>query len=89
MEVHVRCGGGSGIASTRDAAAAATTGAVAGIRFKTIGAVWIALDTDHRKDDDSSRFRIGIDISADAPVARLVRKSDYFAHAVPFQHLGN
>ncbi|MFZ0847290.1 MAG: hypothetical protein WAM62_16000 [Pseudolabrys sp.] len=70
-------------ALARHTTAAAAAGTIAGVRFETIGTVWIAIDPDHRKDNNGRRLSIGIDISAAAPVARLVGKSDDFAHCSP------
>ena len=70
-------------ALARQTSSAATAGAIASVRFETIGTVWIAINPDHRKYDDGRRLGIAIDISAAAPVARLVGKSDDFAHCSP------
>jgi hypothetical protein len=69
--------------SARDAAASTTASTVAGVRFEAIRAVWIALDSDHRKNDDSRGLGSGVDIFASATVAYLVGKLDDFAHFSP------
>jgi len=65
--------------SARDAAAAAAAGAVAGVWFE---AVRIALDPDHRKNDNRRRFGICVDIAA-TRTSRIVGKLDDFAHFSP------
>jgi hypothetical protein len=69
--------------SAGSAAAAATARAIAGLGLEPVIAVRIAVDSDHRENDDSRGFSLCVDIPAGPRVSRLVGKSDDFAHFSP------
>jgi hypothetical protein len=58
----------------------AAAGAIAGVRFEPVRPVGVALDPDHRKNDDGRRLTMRIDVTAATHVSRLIGKSDDFTH---------
>jgi hypothetical protein len=65
--------------SARKTAATATASAP-GLRFETVRSVRIAVNAYHRQYDDRGGFGRGVDKFAAARKARLVGKTDDFAH---------
>jgi len=68
---------------TRETTTTATARPIAGLRLKAVAAVGIAVNADHRKDDDGRWFGARVDVFTAACKTRLVGKPDNFAHNNP------
>jgi hypothetical protein len=68
---------------TRETTATTPTRPVTGLRLETVASVGIAVNADHRKDDDGRGYGIGVDVFAAASKTRLVGKPYNFAHYNP------